>query len=187
MRSLVSSRPVRKVTIASATAPITAKALRTVGCSAGIWLAMVAAQAPSRVRAKAASRARETPALRWSAVTDHWAARSAAALGDEPPEDLFQDLLKVHASALVRRNLRRSLLRWINLSRHGRLVKRERRARWRRCFAFSLALRLVARIVLLDLAVVKPMSWTSGAAARTGSAVRLRIQFSDDRLNLSTN
>ena len=49
-----------------------------------------------------------------------------AALGDEPPEDLFQDLLKVHASALVRRNLRRSLVRWINLSRHGRLVKRER-------------------------------------------------------------
>jgi hypothetical protein len=49
-----------------------------------------------------------------------------AALGDEPPEDLFQDLLKVLASALVRRNLRRSLVRWINLSRHGRLVKRER-------------------------------------------------------------
>jgi hypothetical protein len=27
------------------------------------------------------------------------------------------------------------------------------RARWRRCFALSLALRLLARIVLLDLAV----------------------------------
>jgi hypothetical protein len=27
------------------------------------------------------------------------------------------------------------------------------RARWRRCFAFSLAFRLLARIVLLDLAV----------------------------------
>jgi len=29
-----------------------------------------------------------------------------AALGDEAPEDLFQDLIKVHASALVRRDLR---------------------------------------------------------------------------------
>src|SRR5208282_3548546 len=29
-----------------------------------------------------------------------------AALGDEAPDDLFQDLLKVHASALVRRDLR---------------------------------------------------------------------------------
>ena len=29
-----------------------------------------------------------------------------AALGDEAPEDLFQDLLKVHASAPVRRDLR---------------------------------------------------------------------------------
>jgi hypothetical protein len=35
--------------------------------------------------------------------------------------------------------------------RVGQLVAR---ARWRRCFAFSLALRLFARIVLLDLTVL---------------------------------
>jgi len=40
--------------------------------------------------------------------------------------------------------------------RAGQLVAR---ARWRRCFAFSLALRLFARIVLLDLAVL--FTWSS--------------------------
>src|SRR5438045_3179243 len=33
-----------------------------------------------------------------------------AAFRDEAPEDLFQDLIKVHASALVRHDLRRSLM-----------------------------------------------------------------------------
>ena len=40
------------------------------------------------------------------------------------------------------------------------------RARWRRCFAFSLALRLFARIVLLDLTVL--FTWSSDLTA-TGS------------------
>jgi hypothetical protein len=43
--------------------------------------------------------------------------------------------------------------------RVGQLVAR---ARWRRCFAFSLALRLFARIVLLDLTVL--FTWRSGLA-----------------------
>jgi len=41
------------------------------------------------------------------------------------------------------------------------------RARWRRCFALSLALRLFARIALLDLAVF----FTSGLRSGLGSGL----------------
>ena len=44
------------------------------------------------------------------AETSLYPAIGDAALGDEAPDHLFQDLLKVHASALVRCDLRRSLM-----------------------------------------------------------------------------
>jgi hypothetical protein len=60
--------------------------------------------------------------------------------------------LSVLQRAAERLNLASFALDVIDVEfRAGQLLAR---ARWRRCFAFSLALRLFARIVLLDLTVL---------------------------------
>jgi hypothetical protein len=77
---------------------------------------------------------------------------------------LAPEMISTPGQGVLRRRQRRALPAWLHVGEPSRFSRQSRstlsgtakpvaRARWRRCFPFSLAFRLSARFVLLDLAV----------------------------------